>query len=251
MTGFLHRPRTLSPARRHLMAAVVGVGTLMASWPAAHAQSAPERRNQVSFSTSSTQEVTQDLLVVTLQAHREGNVASEVQTALKQQLDAALKEARSAARPDLMDVRTGSFSVHPRYNPQGRIIGWQGQAQLVLQGTDMARIGQTAGRLQSMNIVGVHYGMSRALKERFESELTAQAIESFRNKAQDMARAFGFASYNLGEIHVQSGEPGFEGRPVMMMAKARDADVAAAPLPVEPGKGSVTVTVSGHVFLAP
>jgi uncharacterized protein YggE len=58
-------------------------------------------------------------------------------------------------------------------------------------------------------------------------------------------------SFTLGEVSVQSGEPGFENRP-MPMLKAMRADAAeAAPLPVAPGKGTVSVTVSGSVVLQP
>lgn len=242
-------PAASRPVRGFTLA--LASGLLGLTLQAAQAQQAPDRRNMVAFSSSATQEVAQDLMTVTLQAQKEGPQAAEVQAALKQQLEAALSEARVAARPDLMDVRTGGFSIHPRYNNQGRIIGWQGQAQLQLQGTDMGRIAQTAGRLNALNIVQVNYGLSRALRQRFEAELTAQAIQAFRGKAQDTAKAFGFANYTLGEVHIQSTEPGFEGRPVPMLARAVMADAASAPLPVEPGKGSVTVTVSGHVFLAP
>jgi predicted secreted protein len=212
----------------------------------------PERRNVVSFSTTAQEEVTQDLLVITLQATKDGSVAAEVQAALKQQLEAALVEARKSAVPDGMEVRTGYFAINPAYNNNGRVNGWQGQAQLILQGTDMARIAQTAGKLNQLNIVNVGYGVSRALRQKFQDRLTTQAIESFRNKAQHMALAFGFAHYTLGEVNVQTGEPGFEGRPMMMMAKAsRVADAAESALPVEPGKGVVSATVSGHVTLTP
>jgi predicted secreted protein len=224
---------------------------LMASSGLTQAQSQPERRNVVSFSTSATQDITQDLLVVTLQAQKDGSVAAEVQAALKQQLDAALTEARKAAQPEAMEVRTGAFSIHPRYSNQGRIIGWQGQAQMVLQGTDMARIAQTAGRINQLNVINVGYGLSRALREKHETDLTGQAIATFRNRAQEMAKAFGFAHYTLGEVSIQSGEPGFEGRAVPMLMKSAMADAASAPLPVEPGKGAVTVTVSGQVILSP
>jgi len=209
----------------------------------------PERRNVVSFSTTAQEEVTQDLLVITLQANKDGSVAAEVQAALKQQLEAALVVARQAAMPEGMEVRTGYFAINPAYNNNGRISGWQGQAQLILQGTDMARIAQTAGKLNQLNIVNVGYGVSRALRQKFQDRLTTQAIESFRSKAQSMAQAFGFAHYVLGEVNVQTGEPGFEGRPMAMMAKA--AMVADAALPVEPGKGVVSATVSGQVILTP
>ncbi|HEX5374304.1 MAG TPA: SIMPL domain-containing protein [Aquabacterium sp.] len=242
--------RPIHPLSRRATLALA-VAVLGAASPLVQADQAPERRNVVSFSTSATQEITQDLLVVTLQAQRDGSVAAEVQADLKKQLDAALSEARKAAQPEGMEVRTGAFSIQPRYNNQGRITGWQGRAQLVLQGTDMSRIAQTAGRINELNIIQVGYGLSRKVREHNEAELTAQAIASFRGKAQDMAKAFGFNHYALGEVAIQSGEPGFEMRPQLAMMKSAMADSAAAPLPVEPGKGVVTVTVSGHVILTP
>lgn len=206
--------------------------------------------NVLSFQTSATQEITQDQMAVTLQATREGAQAAEVQSGLKQALEVALSQARRSAVPGGMEVRTGYFSVHPRYSSNGRINGWQGQAQLLLEGTDTARIAQTTGQLAPFNVVNVGYGLSRGLREKHEAALTAQAIARFRQRAQELATAFGFGGYSLGEVAVQSAEPGFEGRPVMMAMRAKAADVAEAPLPVEPGKGVLTVTVSGQVVLS-
>jgi predicted secreted protein len=208
-------------------------------------------RNVVSLSATASQDINQDLLVVTLNVMREGTQANEVQGQLKQVLEAALAEARKSAQATAMEVRTGAFSMYPRYNNQGKVNGWQGNAQLVLEGTDMARIAQVAGKLTALNVAGVEYGLSRATREASESALLAQAVARYRAKAQDVAKAFGMGSFTLGEVSVQSGEPGFEGRP-MPMLKAMRADAAeAAPLPVAPGKGTVSVTVTGSVVLQP
>lgn len=210
------------------------------------------RQNALSFSASATEEVTQDQLMVTLQATREGNQASEVQTSLKQLMESALAEARKAAQgPAGMEVRTGSFSVQPRYTNGGRISGWQGTAQLTLEGTDTARIAQTAGKLTQLNIVNMQYGLSRALRERHEAALTNEAIQRFRSRAGAMAQAFGFKGYTLGEVSVSSTEPGFEPRPYMMAARAKTMEAADAALPVEPGKGRLSVSVNGQVYLTP
>lgn len=246
--------RTWRQSAVKLGASLCLVSSVLLAAQTAHAQTSPEqRRNLLSLSNTATLEVTQDLLTVTLQAVKDGTSAAEVQTQLKQILDAGLAEARKAAKPDAMDVRTGNFSIHPRYSNQGKINGWQGQAQLVLEGPDMVRIAQTAGRLDAMNVTQVGYGLSKALREKTEASLTGQAIAGFRARALDMAKAFGFGGFTLAEVSVQSGEPGFEGRPVpMMMMKSARADMAqSAPLPVEPGKGTVSVTVSGQVALTP
>jgi len=226
-----------------LSAAVLACGTSLA-------QADPVRSNVVNFQATATQEVTQDLLSVTLQANREGTQAAEVQSQLKQALEAALTEAKRSAVPGGMEVRTGYFSINPRYSNNGRVSGWQGTAQLVLEGTDTARIAQTSGKLNQLNVVNVGYGLSRALREKHESALTQDAINRFRERAAELAKGFGFSGYSLGEVSVQTGEPGFQGRPMMMAMRAKSTEAADAPLPVEPGKGVLTVTVSGQVVLS-
>lgn len=217
---------------------------------AAHAE-ADAQQNVVRFSAGATQEVTQDLLIVTLQASREGSQAAEVQAGLKQAMDAALNEARKSAHPQGMEVRTGTFSVQPRYNNSGRVNGWQGFAQLILEGTDVARITQTTGRINQLNVINVSYGLSRSLREQYESTLTSQAIARFKARASQIATDFGMKGYALGDITVSSTDPGFEPRPYLAKAMSMRAEMADAPLPVEPGKGVLSVTVNGHVTLKP
>ena len=146
-------------------------------------------------------------------------------------------------------MQTGNFSMGPRYNREGRINGWQGSAELILEGTDTARVAQLAGRLSQMNVSNVSYGLSRTLRERHEAEVTREAIQRFRARAGDVAKAFGFGGYTLGEVSVRSGEAGPVPMPRMAMAMAKAADAESAPLPVEAGKGSITVSVTGNVLL--
>ncbi len=205
----------------------------------------------VQFSTTASTEVTQDLLAITLQVVRDGPDAALVQAQLKTVLDAALAEARKAAAPGAMEVRTGNFALYPRYAKDNRINGWQGQAELVLQGRDSQRVAQTAGRLIGMNIISAGHSVSRELAEQHESEITALAIRKYRSKATEVAKQFGFGGYVVREISVQAGDSGGMPRPVMMQARAPMAMAADAPVPVEAGKTTLSVTVSGTVRLMP
>jgi predicted secreted protein len=196
--------------------------------------------------------LTQDLLVLTLQATKEGAQAADVQAALKRTIEQALVEARKSAAPGFLEVRTGGFTVQPRYGSTGKVNGWQGHAEIVLEGSDTGRLTQLAGRLNQMNVVNVGYGLSRALREQQESILTRQAIERFKARAAQIAHDFGYKGYTLAEVSVSSTEPGFEGRPMVMAMRAKAVDMAAdAPLPVEPGKGTLSVVVNGQVSLTP
>lgn len=224
---------------------------LMAASSAMPAWSAPEvpRDNVVTFSTTATMEVTRDLLTVVLAAVKDGPEAKAVQTALKQTLEAALAEARKSAQPQAMDVRTGEFSINPRYGKDGKINGWQGSAELILEGTDSARVAQTAGRMLGMNVVSVGYALSRKLREQNESQVTADAVGRFRSRAAELAQAFGFSGYSIGEVSVNSGEPIYAMKASAPRMRAMAAGAADEALPVEPGKGSITVTVSGSIVL--
>jgi len=202
----------------------------------------------VMLAASATTEVTKDLLTVTLATTREGADAGTVQSQLKQALDAALAEAKKAARPGQVDVQTGNFQVSPRYTNKGTTNGWQGSAELVIEGRDMPAIGQLTGRITTLTISRVAYNLSRELRERVEGEVTAQAIARFRAKAGEVAKNFGYTAYAVREVSVNTNESS-PVRPMAMQGKSMSAAGDEA-LPVEPGKGMVVVSVNGSVQMS-
>ena len=209
--------------------------------------SAADPRNVVQLSASGAVEVQQDELILTLGASADGRDASSVQAQLRQVVDAALTVARSQVAAPQMEVRTGQFSLYPRHGKNGEITGWQGRAELVLQGRDFARITGTAGKIQSMAISQIAFDLSREARSKVESEAQAKAIEAFKMRATEMARSFGFTGYTLREVSVNSNEMAPGPRPRLMAAEARMGAPSDAPVPVEAGKAQVVVNVSGSV----
>jgi predicted secreted protein len=205
---------------------------------------APAVQGIVNLSASATVDLARDMLNVTLTATREGVDAAAVQGALKQALDAALVEAKKVAKPGQVEVQTGNFTIFPRYGKPNVISGWQGSAELVVEGRDMQAIAALTGRITSMTIARVGYNLSRESREKVEGELAAQAIGRYRAKAADYAKQFGYGGYTVREVNVASSEPGFAPPMPRVRAMAAASDEA---LPVEPGKGTVSVTVTGSV----
>jgi predicted secreted protein len=203
-------------------------------------------QNVVSLQAQGSVEVQQDLLTLNMSTTRDGADANAVQTQLKTALDAALAEAKKVAQPGQLDVRTGNFSLYPRYGRDGKINGWQGSTELVIEGRDFTRISQLAGRINTLTMGGVSFSLSREARTRVEGEASAQAIERFKAKAQEISKNFGFASYSLREVSVNANDQGFipRGRMVAMEAKMSSADSA---VPVEAGRSTVVVTVAGAV----
>jgi len=211
----------------------------------------PPPQGVLGLSANASVEVAKDLLAVTFSTTREGADANAVQAQLKQALDAALAEAKKAAKPGQVDVQTGNFSIYPRYaNAPGSsraptITGWQGSAEVIVEGRDMAAIGQLTGRITTMTIARVAYRLSREASQRVEGDVVAGAIASFRAKAESYAKLFGYGAYAVREVNVSSNDQ----QPVPM-AMARTQMASASPadaLSVEPGKALVTATVNGTI----
>lgn len=221
---------------------------LAAAAVALPAQTLPPPQNVLQLQASGSVEVQQDLLQMNLTTARDGTDPTAVQTQLKAALDTALAEAKKSAQPGQLDVRTGNFSLYPRHNREGRISGWTGTAELVLEGRDFARITQAAGRIQTMTLGGITFGLSREQRAKVEGEAQALAIDRFKAKAADLAKGFGFSGYTLREVAVNANEPGFTPR-LRMAAQDARASSAESAVPVEPGKSTVMVTVSGSVQL--
>lgn len=204
-------------------------------------------QNVVSLTATASMDVPKDQLSIVFSTSREGPDAAQVQAQLKQALDAALTEARKAARPGQLDVQTGNFSLYPRHTPKGP-SGWAGTAELVVEGKDMAAVSQLAGRIQTMTIARTGFGLSREARNKVDAEVTAQAIADFKARATEIARQFGFGGWALREVTVQGvDQPTMQPMPRIAMASA-GADAA---LPIEAGKATVTATVSGSVQLSP
>lgn len=229
---------------------LVATSTL-GSWGIAHAQPAEVLRNVVVLSASGNVEVQQDWLQMNLSAARDGSDAATVQKQLQQAVDAALQTLKPQAKGQDMQVRSGSFGVYPRNGSDGKIKGWQGRAEIVVEGKDFARISQAAAQVKDMTVSGMGFGLSQEGRDKVQAQAQSQAIDNFKQRATSLAKQFGFNSYTLREVSVNNQDGFYAPRmqrlnvAAPMAAKLEMAD----PVPVEAGKEQVTVNVSGSVQL--
>lgn len=235
------------PALRGM--AILGLAAWMASSAGSlAAQTLPPPENVVQLSASAQQEVVQDWLTAVLVTRHQAPDAGTVQNALKLALDRALVHAKGRSGAGV-EVSTGGFHVQPRYGRDGQVTGWHGTAELLVQGRDVARVAGLAGDTPGMVVSQMVFSVSRDTTQRLEADVRRQAIASFRRQAQQVAEDFGFKGYTLREVSI--GEAGLPAgaRPRMFMAAEAGAALSSAPVPAEPGKSLVQVTVSGSVQL--
>ena len=211
---------------------------------------APDALQVLQLSASARKEVAQDWLSVVVRAQQDGSDPVAVQNQLKATLEAALASLRPRLQPQQLEVRSGNFGLYPRHNNQGRVTGWQGQADLVVEGRDFAQVSQLAGNLPRMTVAQADFSLSREGRQQLEAEVQSQAVKNFRQRAQALAKDFGFAGYTLRRVTVSSvdrPEPGLQ--PRLMMAADAAAAPAQAPIPLVAGKDEVRITVSGSIQL--
>lgn len=233
----------MKPLHSPLATAALGLA-LCAALPAR--AEPPPPQGVLSLTASASVEVTKDLLAITFSTTKEGADANAVQAQLKQALDAALAEAKKSARPGQVDVQTGAFSLFPRYTSKGGINGWQGTAEIIVDGRDMAAIGQLSGRITTMTVARVAYRLSREASQKVEGEVAAEAIARYRAKAGEYAKQFGYGSYTIREVNVTTTEPQ-QGPTPMFRTQAAAMSSPGDALSVEPGKAQVNANVSGTV----
>lgn len=205
----------------------------------------PPLQNVVSLSANGSVEQAQDWLTLTLRTSKDGADAAAVQAQLTEILDAALAQARKTLLTGQMEVRTGHFGIFPRYDKNSKINGWQGSAELLLEGRDFPRIAAAAGKLNSMTVANTRFSLSPAQRAKVEGQAQTMAIAQFKARAAEIARDFGFSAYTLREVSVS----GNEGQEIhsRMLAPASAPMASDATIPMEAGKSTVQVNVSGSV----
>ncbi|CAM4177123.1 SIMPL domain-containing protein [Comamonas aquatilis] len=229
-----------------LLSALCSGGTVLAQGTTA-VQTAARPMNVLNLQAQGVVEVKQDWLTATLSATKEGRDAAAVQSQLQKAVEAAMTVLRRDAQAGQLELSSGNFSVSPRYGNNGKMDGWQGRAEIVLQGRDFVRITQAAAKVSEMTLASMGFGLSREAREKVEGEAQAKAIEAFRQRAASISKSFGFTGYSLGEITINSGEGTMRPPYPRMMAMAKAGYADAAPVPVEADKAEVTVSVSGSV----
>ncbi len=208
---------------------------------AAHAQTMPVPAGVLSLSAQASTEVPQDTVDITMFYEQDGQEPGALSAELNRRATAALDEARSGGA---VSARTGQFAVTPNTDRDGKLTGWRGRVEIVLESHDFNAAAKLAGKLgASLQIGGVNYSLSPEAERTAEQKLGAQAIAAFRARAEDAARAFGYGGYTIREVNLSGGN-GARPMPRMMMMAAAPS---AAPVAVSGGTATVTVTVNGSV----
>src|SRR5215471_10431447 len=176
----------------------------------------PPFMNVVTLDASATAEVPTDTLTVTLYTEEQGPDAGQLAAKANARIEEALAKAKAQPR---IEAHTGNYQTNAVYDRANQVTGWRLRADLILESRDFKAVA---------------------------------ALARYQERARAVAKALGFQNYTLGQIVIRN-----EGQfpvPIMYRSAAPMAiseSAAPPPVPVEGGKNSVTVVVSGSVILGP
>jgi predicted secreted protein len=202
-------------------------------------------QNVVSLDATVQTQVVPDMAVILMAVERSAPDAAAITSEVNQILAAALKEAKATTG---VTAATGSFNTQPRWDNKGQRNGWTVRAELIMRSKDFGVLGKLAGKLStSMQISNNFFEVSPELKQSEEEKLIAQGLAAFQSKAQAATKALGFGAFGIREVHLGSAGIGGEPRPRPMMMQSRAVAADAAPMPIEAGPTTLSLTVNGSV----
>ncbi len=212
----------------------------------ASAKEPPQPRyNTVEFQAEAQREVQNDLLNATLYAEFNDPSPAVVANSINQATNDALRIAKGYGS---VRARSGNSQTFPVYTKGNVLQGWRGRAEIRLESRDFEAASSLIGKLQStLQLAGMTFQVSPEARRSAENELIAEAIKSFKARAEIVKSALGGREYKLERLSVTSGYNGPAPRFERALAAAAPQAVTAPNL--EAGTSMVTVTARGSIEL--
>jgi predicted secreted protein len=205
-------------------------------------------QTKLALSATATREVEQDTLVGVVAAHAEAATASAAQAAVNSAMTAAIEKARAVKS---VRAASGGYRVYQEYDKEGQPRRWIAEQDLRLTGREAAPLLELVGALQAdgLHVNGLTYELSAEARRAVEDELTIEAIQTLRSRAERVATSMAMRVQAIEMLRVGEapGEP-----PVRPMFRASVAEAAPSPPPVAlPDLETVSASVSAQLILVP
>lgn len=204
-------------------------------------------KNIVSFTITADQDVDQDFIAITFAASESGANANDLQALLAAKLKDALEVARKKEVPGKVDVRSGIFQINPTYDKKGVVIGYRGTVTMIVSGTDSETILKLTGVITTMTVNDVQQSISQARRKEVEQILALKAIKLWRERSKTYSDAFGSTAFTLvnADISYNNRYPTY----ARSMSLSLESAGGSGQIDAEPGKETLTITVTGSIHL--
>jgi len=199
--------------------------------------------NQISLEASSSANVDNDTMMVSMYAQEEGTKAAVLSNKVNKKINWALAKLKQHKS---IQVETESYTTNPVYN-KNQIVSWRVRQSIKLESKDMSLMSEVLGELQGqLSLNGISFDVSRDKRERQTKILIDDALAAFTVRAKQIANKLQHDSYKIASVNVStsgSSSPRYKSRNMSMMAEAQVAPTFSA------GDRTLSVRVSGSIEL--
>jgi predicted secreted protein len=203
--------------------------------------------NQVSLEVSSSAEVENDTMIVSLYALEEGSKPVELGNRVNKKINWALEKLKQYK---IIKVETESYSTNPVYN-KSQIIAWRVQQSIQLESKDIPLMSEVLAELQQqLKLSGLSFDVSTDKRERQTQLLIDQALAAYSQRATQIANKLQHDRYKIVTMNVSTSANIGQYKYRAAGAMLADAEMAQAVAPeVASGDQTLTVRVSGTIEL--
>lgn len=209
------------------------------------------RYNHVALRAEVNQEITHDLMHVTLYTEAQDSDPAALAAQISNTLNASIAQARKVKG---VSVSSGSRNSYPVYaenkgddkGPQ--ITAWRERAELRLESADFSALSKLTGQmLQTLKMGGMNFSIADATRKTHEDALLKDAVAAFKARALLATEALGGSGYKLVSMNLNTG--GFQSPMPMRMEMMKGAammDAAVTP-EIEAGTSQVSMSADGVI----
>lgn len=228
------------PAARKLILCTLSVAGLFASPPPGWAEAGGDR---IEFQVQAEREIPNDLSRAVMRVDGAASDAAALAREINQTMAAALDIARGTPE---VQTRTGDYRTWPEYEERKatRIVHWRASQTLVLESDEAPALLGLLGALQEQGVLlaSLAHEPSATRRAEAETELVADAMRAFRQRASLLQESLGASGYDVIRLRLGLGEPP---RPLVRAA----AESGPPPVAAEAGARHITATVDAVIRL--
>ncbi len=206
----------------------------------------PEAYNRVDFQVEAGRNISNDLLLARMQVEIQDKTPASLSQRLTAAMNEALKQARTFAS---VKVSSGNQQTFPVYGKHNQIEAWRGQAAINIESKDFKSAGMLISQLQpALQMAQLEFSVSPEARAQTENALIAEAIQTFRQRAEMIRNSMGAKGYKTVTLSINTGggpQPMVRG---VLRATAM-ADSALPPAEFEGGDTRLNVQIAGAIEL--
>lgn len=229
------------PKTALLLAALLAAAPALAEEP---------RYNLLQFEESAAVNIPNDTMNVVLKIEHTHAARQTAADTVTRRVNAVLARARNNKT---FKIETLGRSVYPDYDDKRRIRGWTDSARLRIESRDFDALSKLMADSHDEAMYDqLYFSVSPQAHAKAVEQAAAQALDSFKQRAQNISRSLGFSGYKIVRLHLNQSFSSTDNRAEGMMglmaapAAAKRAYAADA-MQTEAGTQEIRQTVQATV----